>query len=216
MMKRIVILLAAAMMAMPIFAQDQNKQNLNQPKNNDLKTTCVSQAKSKGNCKLNLTDEQKEKMEKLKADFQKEADAIRLNMDVLNAEFRKLMGADTPSEKEINAKIDQITALKGKMMKASSKHKIQMRNLLTDEQKAIFDSMHSKHGKEMKSCGQGDRHGDGCGEGHGGKCGNGCGDKCGNGCGDGHGDKCGNGCGDGHGKKMNKGKDTKCCQGTQK
>lgn len=153
-MKRIVILLVTAMMAMPVFAQNQNRQNTNPSKKSDTKASEVCEAKSKDNCKLNLTDEQKGKIEVLRQAHQKEMKNFRLEMDVLDAELRKLEGAENPSEKDINAKIDQITVLKGKEMKASAKNRIAIRSLLTDEQKQAFDSMPPRNDRGMMPGGQ--------------------------------------------------------------
>ena len=44
--------------------------------------------------------------------------------------------------KELNAVIDQMTDIQNKKMKASAKHRQDVRSLLTDEQKVFFDSRH--------------------------------------------------------------------------
>jgi Spy/CpxP family protein refolding chaperone len=62
-------------------------------------------------------------------------------MNELSARKRTLNTTDKADLKEINSVIDQMTGVHNKMMKASAKHRQEVRNLLTDEQKVYFDSM---------------------------------------------------------------------------
>jgi Spy/CpxP family protein refolding chaperone len=136
-MKKIVLLLAIATMAMPIFAQNPQQQKQQRKNFEEKENICTSDKM----CKLNLTDEQKEKIDVLKLNHQKENNTFRYDIDILKAEYNKLLASDNASEKEINAKIDQITTIHGKKMKADAKHKREIRSLLNDEQKLIFDKM---------------------------------------------------------------------------
>ena len=75
--------------------------------------------------------------------------------DLLIAEWRKarqevdeqakvelalLITSDSPSKKEINSKIDQVLKLKGEKMHLAADHKVEVRKLLTTEQRVSFDT----------------------------------------------------------------------------
>lgn len=116
-----------------------------------------------------LTDDQKTKIEALRLEQMKEMTTHRNQMDELKAKKRTLMTSDNADMKEINSVIDQMTSLQNKRMKASAKHRQEVRSLLTEEQKVYFDTMprHRRgHGKGMKQ-GRGNMQGSGCGRGQG-------------------------------------------------
>jgi Spy/CpxP family protein refolding chaperone len=111
--------------------------------------------KEKQSCQMipDLTEEQETKMKALRLKQTKEMTAFKNQMNELRAKKQTLMSADDSDLKEVNAVIDQMTDIHNKMMKASAKHHKVVRNLLTDEQKIIFDSkpMHRKgHARGMR------------------------------------------------------------------
>lgn len=98
---------------------------------------------------LNLTDDQEKKLDELRTPHMKTMQDFRADMNIKEAEYEKLMKADKPDMKAINAKIDEISKLHGDMMKERSKHQQDVRALLTDDQKVMFDAhigMQGKHG----------------------------------------------------------------------
>lgn len=90
-----------------------------------------------------LTEDQKAKIKDLRIAFMKEIQPIHNQMGELKAKQKSLTSVDKPDMKAINSNIDEITKLQNQLMKATVNHRMQVRNLLTDEQKLIFDT-HSK------------------------------------------------------------------------
>lgn len=104
-----------------------------------------------------LTEDQQQKIEALRVVHLKEMTGFRNQMDELRARKRTLMSSDADL-KEVNTVIDQMTELQNKKMKQSAKHRQDVRNILTDEQKVYFDSMPRKgrgHGKGYARTGRG-------------------------------------------------------------
>ncbi len=99
---------------------------------------------------LNLTDEQKEQMKQIALDRTKEMLPLRNEMAVLKAEYRKLMAAEKPSEKELSANIDKQTALMNKMKKTGMKYALKMREVLTEEQWLMIQTHRGMRGKGMR------------------------------------------------------------------
>ncbi len=106
----------------------------------------------------NLTDEQNAKIETMKIEHLKVRNQHQAEMAELRASKRKLMIAEKPDQKAIDAVLEKMGAKQTEMHKAAAAHKLAIRNLLTDEQKVVFDSRPPK-GKH------GGRHGnhEGCG-----------------------------------------------------
>ncbi|MGC9375221.1 MAG: Spy/CpxP family protein refolding chaperone [Bacteroidales bacterium] len=88
-----------------------------------------------------LTEAQQTKIESLRIEHWKEMNNYRNQMNELRARKRTLNTTDKTDLKEINSVIDRMTEVHNKMMKASAKHRQDVRKQLTDEQKVYFDSM---------------------------------------------------------------------------
>ncbi len=93
---------------------------------------------------LNLTEEQKEKIKD--AHFQHAKNTLEINtkMQVLAAEYRGLMTGDNQNLNEIDKNIDARQLLRTEQMKMNSRHKLEIRDLLTEEQKIMFDTRQSR------------------------------------------------------------------------
>ena len=102
----------------------------------------------------NLSDEQKGKLEKLHAEHQKLMADARAGMEKLHAEMQGLM-KDPINLKKVEAKIDEAAKMKAAMQKKGLAHRLAVRALLTDEQKAKLGDMGCGMG-----CGM--MHGHGC------------------------------------------------------
>lgn len=98
-------------------------------------------------CVPDLTDEQESQITQLRTEFSAATKNLRADMQIKKAELDKLKIQDTPNRTNINAKIDEITALRTEMQKKRTKMHLDIRELLTDEQKAAFDrhKMHQGH-----------------------------------------------------------------------
>jgi len=106
----------------------------------------------------NLSDEQKGKLEKLHAEHQKLMVAAKADMEKLHAEMQGLM-KDPVDAKKAEAMIDKAMQMKAAMMKKGLAHRLAVRALLTDEQKAKLGDMGCGMGCGM---GSGMMHGKGC------------------------------------------------------
>ncbi|HSH50909.1 MAG TPA: Spy/CpxP family protein refolding chaperone [Bacteroidales bacterium] len=88
-----------------------------------------------------LTADQETKIDALRVNHWKEMNNYRNQMNELRARKRTLNTSEQANLNEINSVIDQMSGMHNKMMKASAKHRKEVRNLLSDEQKVYFDSM---------------------------------------------------------------------------
>ncbi len=167
-MNRLTVLALAILMlaGTQVFAQRGKnfKSNTDRPYRND------------GTCWRipDLTAEQETKIETLRVEHWKEMNSYRNQMNELRARKRTLNSTDKANLNEINSVIDQMTGVNNKMMKASAKHRQEVRNLLTDEQKVYFDSMPARgkkynHGANKRggSYGNSRNAGRGYGDGYG-------------------------------------------------
>ncbi len=94
--------------------------------------------------KLNLTDEQKEKLNELRVKFQKENIKIKSDLQIKNIELRELKRKETSDLGPINKKIDEIAAIKAQLQKnAVECNKLRM-DLYTPEQKEILKTRKQK------------------------------------------------------------------------
>ncbi len=87
---------------------------------------------------LNLTPDQMAKIQEMRLEFQKESLSMWTELQNLNFELRALYLEDTGQEK-IDAKLDQLDAMELELEKKWVVHQSQIRDLLTDEQKVMFD-----------------------------------------------------------------------------
>lgn len=119
-----------------------------------------------------LTEEQTAQIKDLRIQHLASMQENRAKAQVLQAELRQLEIADKADMNKINSKIDEISAVRNIMAKDRSKHKQEVRKLLTPEQRVIYDS-HRKRGRgngfgpahaSKKGRGQGQGYGQGQGK----------------------------------------------------
>lgn len=99
-----------------------------------------------------LTDQQKEQINKIRLQTQKEALPIRNDMREKRARLNTLSTAEKADLNEINKVVEQIGDLQTQLMKKREAAKQQVRSLLNEEQKLYYDThqrsmRHSRHGK---------------------------------------------------------------------
>ncbi len=95
-----------------------------------------------------LTDEQKEKIEALRVDHLAKIQPLKNEMGEKRARLRTLVTAEKVNMSDVNKLIDGIGTLRTKMMKLQVQHRQDIRSLLTDKQRVIFDS----HGPDHDRC----------------------------------------------------------------
>jgi len=106
----------------------------------------------------NLSDEQKAKLEKLHAEHMKLMAAAKPDMEKQAQAMMALM-KDPVDVKKIEAKIDEMAMMKAGMMKKCLAHRLAVKALLTDEQKAKLGEMGCGMGCGMMGAMM---HGQGC------------------------------------------------------
>lgn len=92
-----------------------------------------------------LTDEQKTGIENLRTAHFRKAELIRAEIGEKQARLNTLRLAEKQDEKAIDKTIDEVSKLRGDLMKERESHRREVKALLNDEQKVWFDS----------NCGQG-------------------------------------------------------------
>lgn len=120
-----------------------------------------------------LTDQQKTEVEKLRVAHMKEAQQIKNQMDIKRAELKALQTVENPDMDAINKKIEEKAALRTELEKKGAEHKQAVRNILTNDQRVIYDQKMARHGNGMaaqkcgaagkSSCCGGGKKGAGCG-----------------------------------------------------
>lgn len=87
-----------------------------------------------------LTQEQEAKIKALRTERISQSNAHRAQMDELRARQRSLRLAENPNMSEIEKVIDQMAGLRAEHMKANAAHHQSIREILTPDQRAYFDS----------------------------------------------------------------------------
>lgn len=87
-----------------------------------------------------LTTEQQEKINELRINNMARATQHRAGMNELRARKQALSVAENPSMREINSVIDQMEKQRAEHMKANAAHRQSVREILTPEQRVVFDN----------------------------------------------------------------------------
>ena len=95
----------------------------------------------RGMAALELTDEQKEKMSDLRSAHQKAMVDLRAAHAKARIDLGEIRNEDNPSASDIQAKVDAVTAAQGKIMAREIQHRMDVKNLLTAEQKEKLGEM---------------------------------------------------------------------------
>lgn len=89
---------------------------------------------------LRLTENQIKKIEELELNLEKEISPLISKLRINNLKLRQLFDRANPDEKKIETLINEIDRIEYSIMEKERSHDEKIRNLLTEEQKAIFDS----------------------------------------------------------------------------
>lgn len=96
-----------------------------------------------------MTEEQKEKVKELKTSFLKEISPVENELKEKEARLNTLSAAEKVDKKAIEKTVKEIGELKTKMMLAREFHKQDVRAILTEEQRVVFDRM-GNHKRGMR------------------------------------------------------------------
>jgi Spy/CpxP family protein refolding chaperone len=88
--------------------------------------------------KLNLTDDQKAKLADIHDRTQRAAIPLRADLRIARLDLGKLMRADKPDSRAIDAQIDRIASLRGSMQKGHVAGMLEARGVLTPAQQKLL------------------------------------------------------------------------------
>lgn len=86
-----------------------------------------------------LTEEQQEQIKNLRTDYLKDIQPLKNELKINKAKLDALLTEDNPDMNEINKLIDDNGKIQTELRKKQVSHQMEIRNLLSDEQKVIFD-----------------------------------------------------------------------------
>jgi Spy/CpxP family protein refolding chaperone len=130
-MKTNLLILSVFAFASILFSTNANAQCQGGQKNSMEGKTCLMEE---------LSPEQKTKVEAIKMESEKKIVQLKADMKIKKAELNKLMIADPMVQKDINAKIDEVSVIKANIEKEKVAKVIAIRSELTPEQKVKFDA----------------------------------------------------------------------------
>jgi|GEM_PF-3369731 Spy/CpxP family protein refolding chaperone len=99
-----------------------------------------------------LTEEQQKKIQELQTALDKQVQTIKADLEIKQAELKKLLIADKPEAGAVNKKIDEIGALKLQLEKLHVQTRLKIREILTPEQRLEFDKCGGNCGKCGGAC----------------------------------------------------------------
>lgn len=91
-----------------------------------------------------ITEQQKEEIKKIHLQTMKAQQPLKNEKDELQAKLKTLTTVDQPDTKAVNAVIEKIGSINTEMMKKRISEKLSIRNLLTEEQRIVFDAQSQK------------------------------------------------------------------------
>jgi len=94
-----------------------------------------------------FTPEQQKQMTAFKLTLEKDMIQFDNQLNEKRTQLKTLQQVDKPDMKSIYSKIDEITALQNKKMKAAVTHQNNVRSILTEEQRIKFDMKPANNGK---------------------------------------------------------------------
>lgn len=102
--------------------------------------------------KLNLTDDQKAKIEDLMVDHQKSMIDLRADLQKKRLDLKELVRKGNFSRSDFLNTQKQVTEARDKIAEARANHMMDVYGLLTDQQKKIFSEMPMMLGQMRDGC----------------------------------------------------------------
>jgi Spy/CpxP family protein refolding chaperone len=102
---------------------------------------------------LDLTDAQREKMRDIADRQKRQSIKARADMDIARMDLRELMREDEAELPKINAQIDKISKMRADMEKSNAGMRIEMRSVLTPEQKQKLKEARRGDSRKMRAPG---------------------------------------------------------------
>ena len=101
-----------------------------------------------------LTDGQRERIRQLHLEQREAMLPLQNQIGEKRAHLRTLTTGEEPDRAAANRIIEEMGALRTEMMKLRLEHRMEVRGLLTDEQRIIFDSMPARGGRMDRPMGR--------------------------------------------------------------
>lgn len=134
--KMILLMTVIAMSSMfenPVYAQAPGRGRGPGPGPDDERGVCRAAIPG-------LTEEQQKSIEQLRVKHIRKAELIRAEISEKHARMNTLKLAENPDDKAIDRTIDEISKLRGDLMKEREAHQREVKALLNDDQKAFYDA----------------------------------------------------------------------------
>lgn len=96
--------------------------------------------------RLELTDDQQSKIEGARLEHLKKMNATRNELSIRNAELEAAIATDKPDRKQIDDLVSAVNRLQNDLFAGRTNHRLAVRELLSADQKVLFDQMHSRMG----------------------------------------------------------------------
>lgn len=103
---------------------------------------------------LELTEAQSEQLNTMRTENYKSMKPLKAKMVELRAKERSLLAEESVNLKEVEKSIDQQTDLMNKMRKLQTKHRLEVKDVLTDEQVMKLEQR-QRHSARMNQGGKG-------------------------------------------------------------
>jgi len=102
--------------------------------------------------KLKLSDEQRQKMMDLRLQLKKDLLPLRSKLISLQTELKLQIASDNPNQGKIDDLIDQMASIRKEIQQRRVQHQLSIREMLTPEQRKIFDQrvLSPRHHKKQK------------------------------------------------------------------
>jgi Spy/CpxP family protein refolding chaperone len=108
--------------------------------------------------KLNLSDDQRTRLADIRDRQTRAAIPIRSDLEIAGLDLRKLMRADKPDQKAIDAQIDKMAGLRARLQKSRVASMLEARAVLTPAQQKTLREARPRMGRGMR--GHRGMHGD--------------------------------------------------------
>jgi Spy/CpxP family protein refolding chaperone len=95
---------------------------------------------------LNLTDQQADRLHQISVDSRKSSVKTRADLELRNIELRELLRADSPDHDAVMKKVQEVSELRGQMMKQHMETLLAARSVLTPEQQKKLRSFQENRG----------------------------------------------------------------------
>lgn len=91
--------------------------------------------------RLELTDEQQAELEDLRMAHLKSTSTIKSELKIKNAELDAAISADQIDQKKVDNLVEAINSLQGNLFTENVNHRMEVRAMLDDKQRLVFDQM---------------------------------------------------------------------------